>query len=285
MYKYGIERNLNVDINYNRIYNFFIDRVNMPHDLTLCWEWKNKGDKNNYGILKFNKRTYRAHRISYLLFKGVPGELLVCHKCDNPKCVNPDHLFLGTPEDNLKDASAKGRLLNSEERKKARSKLYFGKGNPFYGKKHTEETKAILAIKCKRIFSEEERKKASERMKGKRHGKNHPLFGKPVSQETRNKISLAGRGRKHTEKTKKLISESNIGKKHSEEAKLKMSQAGQMKHNGEKNGRSKLKIEDVIKIREAIKTEAKLNNIAHLYNVSKSTIKNIKNNKTWRYDV
>ena len=64
-----------------------------------------------------------------------------------------------------------------------------------------------------------------------------------------------------------------------------MSQAGQMKHNGEKNGRSKLKIEDVIKIREAIKTEAKLNNIAHLYNVSKSTIKNIKNNKTWRYDV
>lgn len=86
-----------------------------------CWEWQgavsDPKDKNNqYGVIKVGSRTdksqrkERVHRISYEIFKGTisPG-LLVCHTCDNPRCWNPDHLFLGTFQDNSDDKMAKGR--------------------------------------------------------------------------------------------------------------------------------------------------------------------------------
>jgi len=68
-----------------------------------CWEW-GKGD-GNYGTFSISKnRTIGAHRVSYALFVGpVPDKMQVCHRCDNPSCVKPDHLFLGTQKDNMRD--------------------------------------------------------------------------------------------------------------------------------------------------------------------------------------
>src|SRR6202041_3070948 len=67
--------------------------------------------EKGYGIFKPYDKNVRAHRHSYQSATGVdPGDLLVCHKCDNPTCVRPDHLFLGTPQDNNDDASRKQRL-------------------------------------------------------------------------------------------------------------------------------------------------------------------------------
>lgn len=84
----------------------FWDKVNKT---STCWIWTAKKDKLGYGHFKLDGKMKLAHRVSYTLSKDNPGDLCVLHKCDNPSCVNPDHLFLGTISDNNKDARDKGR--------------------------------------------------------------------------------------------------------------------------------------------------------------------------------
>lgn len=74
-----------------------------------CWGWTgNLGDRG-YGRITINNKKWAAHRFSYQHFKGPLNNLQVLHQCDNPKCVNPDHLFLGTHQDNMADMKDKGR--------------------------------------------------------------------------------------------------------------------------------------------------------------------------------
>lgn len=87
-----------------------------PH--TGCWLWSGSLMKNGYGKIALgapSRAKILAHRASYELYVGpIPAGVFVCHRCDIRSCVNPDHLFLGSPLDNMRDASIKGRLPRGE---------------------------------------------------------------------------------------------------------------------------------------------------------------------------
>ena len=87
---------------------------------TKCWNWQGFCFKRAPGVLSYgqfnlNGKTLKAHRVSYEIFSGKIKNGLKClHKCDNPSCVNPAHLFLGTDADNVRDKIAKGRQCKGE---------------------------------------------------------------------------------------------------------------------------------------------------------------------------
>lgn len=86
-----------------------------------CWPWTGRSDPDGYGRIAFGNaakgtfRAHRAHRIAYALARGpIPDGLQVCHRCDNPPCCNPAHLFLGTAAENQHDCFRKGRRARGE---------------------------------------------------------------------------------------------------------------------------------------------------------------------------
>lgn len=90
------------------------------NEITKCWEWQKGTNKRGYGQFWIAdlKRMKGSHVFSYEHYKGeINANLLVCHTCDNPKCVNPDHLFLGTHQDNTNDMIAKGRATKRAKKK------------------------------------------------------------------------------------------------------------------------------------------------------------------------
>jgi hypothetical protein len=86
-----------------------------------CWIWKRRIPSHGYGMIWRRGRSHRAHRMAWVLSRGpIPEGLGVLHTCDTPACVNPDHLFLGTDQDNMTDKKNKGRAQAGEKHGMAR---------------------------------------------------------------------------------------------------------------------------------------------------------------------
>jgi hypothetical protein len=102
---------------------------------TMCWNWMgflNRGAKKQYGSIKVDGKSIAAHRFSWEIYNGskIPDGMIVMHKCDNPRCVNPTHLHVGNHQDNMKDMISKNRQA---------------KGNDFVNRKPANGSKNGLA--------------------------------------------------------------------------------------------------------------------------------------------
>ena len=102
-----------------------------------CWRFSGKPGSDGYGKLKIAGKTVRAHRAYYMDYVGpIPDELWVLHRCDNPMCVNPEHLYVGTQLDNERDKDIRGRrpaspsLTHPEKLPRGENHHRFGKGMP-----------------------------------------------------------------------------------------------------------------------------------------------------------
>lgn len=80
-----------------------------------CWPWKGSGAREGYGSFSMFGQSYRAHRLSLVLARGkdLRTDQQACHRCDNPPCCNPAHLFVGTNYDNIQDRTRKGRTVRA----------------------------------------------------------------------------------------------------------------------------------------------------------------------------
>lgn len=120
----------------------FIRELTQVDDETGCWLWCGSRFSTGYGLISYD-RLWKAHRLVWTLVNGeIPPNIQVCHKCDTPPCINPNHLFLGTAKQNQQDKAAKGRHWQQK-------KTHCPKGHPYDDRNTYHPPGAPSARQCR----------------------------------------------------------------------------------------------------------------------------------------
>jgi hypothetical protein len=149
----------------------FLARVDMSAGPSACWPWKFGNDGAGYGRVKLRGIAFRSHRVAYYLGNGGvdAGGKMVCHRCDNPRCCNPAHLFLDDHSGNMADMVAKGRArggspagenahnakLSAVDLEKVRAMILAGSTNKAIGRVFGVTHQAISRIRRGRSWGSE----------------------------------------------------------------------------------------------------------------------------------
>lgn len=111
-----------------------------------CWEWFGSRSRKGYGFIRHKKRLWQTHRFVWFALHGdIPSGMYICHKCDNPRCCNPEHLFLGTSSENAKDAFSKNRRIARRGELNGGSKLNDAKVREILSMLKSGEKKRTIA--------------------------------------------------------------------------------------------------------------------------------------------
>lgn len=183
-----------------------------------CWEWKGSRTSAGYGVLNIKGEVVYAHRLSYSAFVGsVADRLFVCHHCDNPSCLNPDHLFIGTCADNAADMAGKGRAAwkNKSMPIETRAKIAATRKKSGW-KPSAEQIAASIAARAEKLKDQEWKDGVYSKMRGA----NNPNFGKAMGAGQRAKLEeshwskMRGKPRgPMSDETKRRISEAHKRRK------------------------------------------------------------------------
>ena len=148
-----------------------------------CWLWLGYTSKSGYGRFSIKGNQFYAHRIAYEIFiDKIPTGFQVCHKCDIPNCVNPEHLFLGTQRDNMEDMKTKGRSTK-------------GRKPWCFGKHHSEETRRKMSENNIGMLGKHHSEETKKKMSKSRKGSKNAFYGRKHSEKTKLKISISQKNR------------------------------------------------------------------------------------------
>jgi hypothetical protein len=118
-----------------------------------CWLWLGGVSDRGYGRLRLGDKTYSATRVAYYLDTGEdPGRLHICHTCDNPQCVNPNHLWAGDAVDNQMDCNEKGRRKTKITKREAKEILLSKESYRAIGEKYKVSKGLVSHIKAGRVW-------------------------------------------------------------------------------------------------------------------------------------
>jgi hypothetical protein len=131
-----------------------------------CWLWQGSKNRQGYGSFGFRAKILRSHRASWLITHGdIPQDMCVCHRCDNPSCVNPSHLFLGTRSENVLDMYNKGR-----------GRIYTPSGEKHWNAKLTKEN----VLEIRRVYK---KRVITAKMLAELYGVNESVIQRIISRD------------------------------------------------------------------------------------------------------